>query len=189
MAEALHHQWQLDKAKKMPILAGLKQHTGGCMSHHTSILPPHACPNLPMVPSFGCRAGTRPRGATQTCFWLPVRVEACRAHLCDPAALAVAQQAVQLQAGQLGVGVGNLQATQLLLTAGGGRASRNKLRNSPPAIWGMGLACQFHVCNAPCRDNTSLAAGVSCRSSCRQLAHSTPTPHADAFPGALSRSP
>lgn len=52
---------------------------------------------------------------THTC-WLSFSVEARHVELSQPAALTVAQQAVQLQPGQLGAGGGNLKATQLLLT-------------------------------------------------------------------------
>lgn len=52
-----------------------------------------------------------------TWFGCSITSESCRAELCCPAALTVAQQAVQLQARQLGAVGGNLQAAQLLLTA------------------------------------------------------------------------
>lgn len=53
-----------------------------------------------------------------TWFELSLRCEPCRGQLTHPAALTVAQQAVQLQLGQLGADGGNLKAAQLLLTAG-----------------------------------------------------------------------
>lgn len=91
-------------------------HATALTSPHQALIHTHS---TPVQPSLATYTSPPMHVYPQVPTWLRQSLwcESCRGQLSHPAALTVAQQAVQLQPRKLGAGGGNLKATQLLLTA------------------------------------------------------------------------